>query len=81
MPCGRPFDRITSGLRRDFCSDRCRTMANRRPDKRRDERQDAIDAFCASCEPEGLCRTAECELRGFSPLPFVPMHEVGRKSA
>lgn len=36
----------------------------------------AIDAMCRSCEPEGVCRTAECPLRGFSPLP-LGRHDVG----
>jgi transcriptional regulator with XRE-family HTH domain len=30
----------------------------------------AIAAFCASCEPEGHCRMASCELRDVSPLPL-----------
>lgn len=34
------------------------------------DRQAAIDAMCRDCEPEGLCRTPECPLRGFSPLPL-----------
>lgn len=34
-------------------------------------RQDAIDAMCRECEPEGLCRTADCPLRQFSPLPMA----------
>jgi hypothetical protein len=31
----------------------------------------AIAAFCASCEPDGLCRMASCELRDVSPLPLA----------
>jgi hypothetical protein len=34
-------------------------------------RQDAIAAMCQECEPEGLCRTADCPLRQFSPLPMA----------
>lgn len=30
----------------------------------------AIGAMCRDCEPEGLCRTADCPLRPFSPLPL-----------
>jgi hypothetical protein len=37
-------------------------------------RQDAIDAMCRECEPEGLCRTADCPLRQFSPLPMAVRH-------
>jgi transcriptional regulator with XRE-family HTH domain len=33
--------------------------------------QDAVAAMCAACEPEGLCRTAACPLRGISPLPLA----------
>ncbi len=35
------------------------------------EHQEAVAAFCRACEPEGLCRTAECELRPVSPLPLA----------
>ena len=33
-----------------------------------DAYQDAVAGMCAACEPEGLCRTPECPLRGVSPL-------------
>lgn len=36
----------------------------------------AIDAMCRECEPDGVCRTAGCPLRAFSPLPFR-IHETG----
>ncbi len=32
--------------------------------------QALVDAMCASCEPEGVCRTPECPLRAASPLPI-----------
>jgi hypothetical protein len=32
--------------------------------------ESAIGAMCHDCEPEGLCRTAACALRPFSPLPL-----------
>lgn len=35
----------------------------------------AIEAMCAGCEPEGICRTASCPLRPFSPLPLA-IHDV-----
>lgn len=38
------------------------------------DRQAAIDAMCRDCEPEGLCQTAECPLRAFSPLPLSKRH-------
>lgn len=34
------------------------------------ELRGAIDAMCGDCEPAGICRTADCPLRAFSPLPF-----------
>lgn len=40
------------------------------------ELRGAVDAMCRSCEPEGVCRTADCPLRGFSPLP-LGQHDVG----
>lgn len=30
----------------------------------------AVHGFCMSCEPEGVCRTANCPLRSVSPLPL-----------
>lgn len=38
------------------------------------DRQAAIDAMCADCEPEGLCRTPDCPLRPYSPLPLSKKH-------
>src|SRR3990167_1008752 len=32
--------------------------------------EDAVAAMCAACEPEGVCRTPDCPLRAFSPLPL-----------
>jgi len=30
-----------------------------------------VAAFCAGCEPEGRCVTADCALRPVSPLPLL----------
>lgn len=38
--------------------------------RRLDAYAESIDAMCRGCEPEGLCRTPECPLRAFSPLPL-----------
>ncbi len=38
--------------------------------------RDAIDRMCGDCEPVGLCRTPECQLRPFSPLP-IAVHRSG----
>lgn len=40
-------------------------------DARLTQHQEAVAAFCRECEPEGLCRTAECALRDVSPLPLA----------
>lgn len=76
LSCGRPFEKHWNGGKRVFCSDRCRTTAAARPGERRDPRQEAIDAFCRSCEPDGICRTADCPLRAYSPFLFVPLRRV-----
>ena len=39
-------------------------------DERANLQAEAISAMCRDCEPEGLCRTADCPLRLFSPLPL-----------
>jgi transcriptional regulator with XRE-family HTH domain len=33
--------------------------------------QGAVRDYCGACEPEGVCRTADCPLRPVSPLPLV----------
>lgn len=33
--------------------------------------REAVAAYCAACEPEGLCRDAECPLRLVSPLTLA----------
>jgi len=40
------------------------------------EARGAIATMCASCEPQGLCRTADCPLRAFSPLPMATHRSV-----
>jgi transcriptional regulator with XRE-family HTH domain len=68
--CGKVFTR-TPGSKRLFCSIICRRQVFDRHALRRDPRQDAIDDMCRGCEPDGICRTGDCPLRGFSPFPFV----------
>lgn len=38
--------------------------------------EQAIAAMCGECEPERICRTEECLLRPFSPLPLA-RHHIG----
>ena len=52
--------------------------ATRIADERAMAAEIAIGAYCNGCEPEGLCRMAECPLRAFSPLPLVT-HAVARR--
>lgn len=74
--CGSTFDREQS--RRAYCSFACQRAAHRLGGRKADARQDAIDAMCAGCEPEGICRDDACALRPFSPFLFVALH---RRSA
>lgn len=39
--------------------------------------QASVGAFCRGCEPSGICRTPECELRPVSPLPLGVSDKVG----
>lgn len=84
LSCGTPFVAIRSPDARYCARSNCRAvkrqearnarhMAERREVQRAATQslrliQKAVDAFCRGCEPEGVCRDAECALRGFSPL-------------
>lgn len=82
LVCPRVFVNDGMGPRR-YCSDSCRDVAQKlrvgTPTRQRADRAEralhlhagAVAAFCASCEPAGLCRTPECELRAVSPLPLA----------
>ena len=70
--CGITFDRKQS--RKRYCSMQCQRRAHLKGGvKAPDIRQEAIDAMCRACEPEGTCRDDGCALRPFSPLLFVAM--------
>lgn len=68
---------------RRYCQTRCNWVAIKRRRRtetaagrvfvarRLSEHQAAVAAFCQSCEPDGLCRQADCPLRPVSPLPCV----------
>jgi len=47
-------------------------------DERAQVVEGAIDAMCRGCEPEGVCRLADCPLRPFSPLPLEAHRQTGR---
>lgn len=73
--CGTTFDR--GQTRRQYCNALCQRAAHLKGGKRpADPRQEAIDAMCRGCEPEGTCRDDSCALRPFSPLLFVPLHRL-----
>jgi hypothetical protein len=69
---------------RRYCSTSCHEVADKarsgRPTRvtaagaeRRAERLSAaVVAMCLACEPEGVCRTADCPLRAVSPFRCVP---------
>jgi DNA-binding XRE family transcriptional regulator len=84
--CAMPFLSLERGGNpRRFCGRGCKLTAQRRRRIGRTSRttavqrhrlsklQAAITAYCRGCEPEGLCRDSECELRPVSPLPLARM--------
>lgn len=52
--------------------------AARIADERAVVAESAIGAYCRECEPEGLCRQADCPLRSFSPLPLATRKGTGQ---
>lgn len=74
-PCGSTFDREQS--RRQYCPIGCQRRAHLKGGaKALDPRQEAIDAMCRGCEPEGICRDDSCALRPYSPLLFSAFRRV-----
>lgn len=85
--CGVGFQVESHGRHRVYCSDDCQNKASRERTHDRQYRgvvselrttrdrlvvlSDAVGAFCRSCEPDGQCQMAECELRAVSPLPLA----------
>lgn len=71
--CDRPIP--LNGTRRRYCSIECIRLFHKgvTPRQERDPRQEAIDAMCLGCEPDGICRDDTCALRPFSPWSFVPL--------
>lgn len=68
-----------------YCSDRCRKIGananSRKPpvtmlEGQIAELRQAVGDYCRGCEPEGVCRTFDCPLRGVSPLPLKLGTEV-----
>lgn len=81
--CGAPFVDPSSTLKQRYCSDACADTAQSRRGRgsrsdagiverhRLRDHQQAVAAYCAGCEPQGLCRDAACPLRPVSPLPLA----------
>lgn len=78
--CGRAA--VARTHRRAYCSDGCQRIGYTLGRRAMSEPElaimseltilrGAVDAFCRSCEPEGVCRQAECALRLASPLPLA----------
>ena len=82
--CGHPFVATGNGNQR-YCSEDCRRLAGThrsgtptreraiRAERRTARLEIAVAAYCVACEPERMCRDAECGLRAVSPLKFVRM--------
>jgi transcriptional regulator with XRE-family HTH domain len=73
--CGRLTWRGVT--RRRYCSSECWAKSRDAVPDGASAPQAAIDAFCLGCEPEGMCRTPECPLQPFSPLPLMQQHRLG----
>lgn len=81
--CGRRYINRSDGGRRRYCTKRCLTTASvrRNREKRGNtihlqarrfrEATEAIAKFCGDCEWDGVCKTPDCALRAFSPLPLA----------
>lgn len=63
-----------------YCDKACRMAAHRARQRRVEPAARkirtagmarAIATFCRGCEPTGICRTADCPLRAYSPFPLV----------
>lgn len=80
--CGTVFADDSGSDNRVYCTPSCqrvkekgRVGVDRRARAATAERKlilasRAIAAYCSTCEPEGRCYAAECELRPVSPLPL-----------
>jgi hypothetical protein len=66
----RQAGQSTDGRKRAAAIAQLRSAA-RIADERALMAETAIGSYCRECEPEGLCRVAECPLRAFSPLPLA----------
>lgn len=72
--CGDTWAKRAKRTANERASGRDLTMMRRKV-----ERYDAaVVAFCRSCEPLGVCRNEDCELRTISPLPFIPIAGLKR---
>lgn len=72
--CLAPFQRVTGErrTRRVYCSLACQRDYHKGVRaKSKHPAELAIADYCGGCEPEGICRTADCPLRAFSPLVYV----------
>lgn len=52
-------------------SDSKRVVRIDRSDRRLNVVTAAVGGFCRACEPQGVCRAPDCELRPVSPLPLA----------
>ena len=76
VKCGATYARRMKRAYNERVSGRTLTMIRRKLEVY----QAATTAFCKSCEPLGVCRNDGCELRGVSPLPFIPMSAATKRA-
>lgn len=81
--CGAEFVDLGKQPKKKYCKPGCAKTAHARKVHGRTENRYKLDRsaltlhresvarYCADCEPQGICRTAECPLRAVSPLPLV----------
>lgn len=79
--CGRTVIVRGNAARTRYCSPSCAKQAGKvrtglmpKRDtllRRLGLHQEAVAAYCAECEPDGICRTATCPLRSVSPFPLL----------
>lgn len=62
---------LAGALEQYVRSDSKRVMRIERSERRLTVVQAAVAGYCGACEPSGVCRAPECELRPVSPLPLA----------
>lgn len=81
--CDAVFHAERGSAHRRYCGEECRRVKQKLrmgvptrvraavAERSLDVYRGAVAAYCAGCEPEGLCRDGGCALRPVSPLPYA----------